>query len=112
MFDDSREDGLLQGLGVDDRPHAGPHVGDAQSRQLAQPAHLVLRKKCEKDVTTSRVADPDPNPDPLDPRVFGSSGSRSGSISQRYGSGSGSRSRSLSKNNKKNLDFYCFVPFF
>ncbi len=51
MFDDSGEDGLLQGLGVDDRPHAGPHIGDAQSRQLAQPAHLVLGKKCGKDVT-------------------------------------------------------------
>jgi hypothetical protein len=38
------------------------------------------------------VADPDPNPDPdpLDPRVFGSPGSGSESISQRYGSGSGS----------------------
>ncbi len=51
MFDDSGEDGFLQGLGVNDRPHAGPHVGDAQARQLAQPAHLVLRKKCAKDVT-------------------------------------------------------------
>ncbi len=41
------------------------------------------------------VADPDPNPDPLDPgvpRVFGPPGSGSGSISQRYGTGSGSGS--------------------
>jgi hypothetical protein len=38
------------------------------------------------------VADPDPNldPDPPDPLVFGPPGSGSGSISQRYGSGSGS----------------------
>ncbi len=33
---------------VNDRPHAGPHVGHAQSRQLPQAAHLVLRKKCGK----------------------------------------------------------------
>jgi hypothetical protein len=32
------------------------------------------------------VADPDPNPDPANPHVFGLPGS--GSISQRYGSGS------------------------
>jgi hypothetical protein len=32
------------------------------------------------------VADPDPNPDPPDPHVFGPP--RSGSTSQRYGSGS------------------------
>jgi hypothetical protein len=36
----------------------------------------------------SSAADPEPNPDPTDPRVFGSPGS--GSISKRYGSGSGS----------------------
>jgi hypothetical protein len=38
----------------------------------------------------SSVADPDPNldPNPPDPRVFGPPGS--GSISQRHGSGSGS----------------------
>jgi hypothetical protein len=35
------------------------------------------------------VADPDPNPDPY---AFGPLGSRSGSISERYGSGSGSGS--------------------
>jgi hypothetical protein len=34
------------------------------------------------------VADPDPNPDPPDPHVFGPPGSRSGSICERYGSGS------------------------
>jgi hypothetical protein len=39
----------------------------------------------------SSVADPDPNqdPDPPDPRVFGPPGSRSGSISQSYGSNPG-----------------------
>jgi hypothetical protein len=36
------------------------------------------------------IADPEPNPDPLDPHVFGPPESGSGSISQRYGSGSGS----------------------
>ncbi len=45
-------------------------------------------------ILKSSVADPDPKPDqdPPDPRVlaFGPPGSRSGSISQRYGSGSGS----------------------
>ncbi len=43
--------------------------------------------------TRISVADPDPNPDPSDPHVFGSPGSGSGSISQRYGSGSESISQ-------------------
>jgi hypothetical protein len=45
--------------------------------------------------TGSIVADPDPNPDldPPDPRVFGTPGSGSGSISKKYGSGSGSISK-------------------
>ncbi len=38
--------------------------------------------------STGSVADPDPNPDPPDPHVFGPPGSGSGSTSQRYGSGS------------------------
>jgi hypothetical protein len=39
------------------------------------------------------VGDPDPEPDPQDPHVFGPPGSGgSAFISQRYGSGSGSRS--------------------
>jgi hypothetical protein len=46
------------------------------------------------------------DPDPPDPHVFGPPGSGSGSISESYGSGS------LSKNNKKKLDFYCFVASF
>jgi hypothetical protein len=43
-------------------------------------------------VADSSVADPDPNldPDPPDPGVFGPPGSGSGSTSQRYGFGSGS----------------------
>jgi hypothetical protein len=41
-------------------------------------------------ILPSSVADPDPNPDPPDPRVFWPPGSRS--ISQRYGSGYGSGS--------------------
>jgi hypothetical protein len=36
------------------------------------------------------VADPDPNPDPLDPYGFGPPGSGTGSVSQKYGSESGS----------------------
>jgi hypothetical protein len=45
---------------------------------------------------------------PRDPHVFGPT--RSGSISQRYGSGSGIRILlSSSKNSKKNLDSYFFV---
>jgi hypothetical protein len=47
------------------------------------------------------VADPDPY-------VFRPPGSRSGSVSQSYGSGSGSF-QSSSKNSKKNLDACCFV---
>ncbi len=59
--------------------------------------------------TPTSVADPDPP----DPRVLGPPGSGSGSISQRYGSGSGIRILlALSKNSKKNLDFYCFVTYF
>ncbi len=44
-------------------------------------------------------------PDPPDPHVFGPHGSGSGSISQRI-------LLSLSKNSKKNLDFYSFVTSF
>ncbi len=51
--------------------------------------------------TAASVADPDPY-------VFGPSGS--GSISQMYGSGS--LPTSLSKNSKKNLDFYSFLTSF
>ncbi len=51
------------------------------------------------------VADPDPIPDPPNPRVFGPPGSGSGSISQRYG-------RILVSLSEKNLDFYCFVTSF
>ncbi len=50
---------------VNDRPHAGPHVGHAQSQQLAQPPHLVLTKCGKGILRTSSVADPDPTPDPL-----------------------------------------------
>ncbi len=62
------------------------------------------------------VADPYPNPDP---HVFGPPGSGSGSISQKVWIRIGIRIwiriwilLSLSKNSKKNLDFYCFVNFF
>ncbi len=58
----------------------------------------------------SSVTDPDQNPDPSDPYVFGPPGSGSGSISQRYGSGSGSDYHQAKK--KKNLDSYCFVTSF
>jgi hypothetical protein len=39
---------------------------------------------------SSSVADPDSDPDPSDPYVFGPPGSGTESITQRYGSGSGS----------------------
>ena len=42
----------------------------------------------QKGTLGRSVPDPIPDPDPPDPRVFGPPGSRSGSISQRYGSGS------------------------
>jgi hypothetical protein len=54
----------------------------------------------------------DPNPDLPDPQVFGTPGSGSGFICQRYGSGSGSGSGSFYHQAKKNLDFYCFVTYF
>jgi hypothetical protein len=41
-----------------------------------------------RDIVEPGVADPDPNPDPDLPDVFGPPVSVSGSISQRYGSGS------------------------
>ncbi len=41
-------------------------------------------------VAATSVADPDPNPDLLDPHVVGLPGPGPRSISQRYGSGSGS----------------------
>jgi hypothetical protein len=82
-------------------------------------------------IIKSSVADPDPNPDPLDSHVFGPPGYGSGYTSQRYGSGSGSCSGSGSgstcfwpsriririilsscKNSKKNLDPYYFVTLF
>ncbi len=68
-----------------------------------------------------RVADPDPNPDtdppdpdPPDPRVFGPPGSKSRSISQRYGSGSGSDldPSNIKQNSKKTIDFSCLVTSF
>jgi hypothetical protein len=57
----------------------------------------------------SSVSDPDPNPDPPDPQAFGPPGSRSGSISQRFGSGSFYQQ---AKTSKKSLDSYCFVTSF
>jgi hypothetical protein len=52
----------------------------------------TLGRKASSLLVLSSVADPDPNlhPDPPDSHVFGPPGSRSGYISQRYGSGSGS----------------------
>jgi hypothetical protein len=46
------------------------------------------------------VADPDPNPDPLDPHVLGPPGSESGSFYHSI------------KNCKKNLDSYFFDTLF
>ncbi len=61
----------------------------------------------------SSVADPDPNPDPPDPHVFGPPGSEFGSGST--GSTCFWASRillSLCKNSKKNLNSYYFVTLF
>jgi hypothetical protein len=57
------------------------------------------------------VADPEPNPDPQDPYVFGPPGYGSQTISTRYGSGFGSGSfYNQSKIVKKTLiPRYCFV---
>ncbi len=53
-------------------------------------------------IPVGSVADPDLS----DPYVFGPPGSRSGSISQRYGSGSFYHQAKIAK---QNLDSYCFV---
>ncbi len=50
----------------------------------------LLGDEAMVNMVPTSVADPDPNPDPSDPYVFGPPGSWSGSISQRYGSESGS----------------------
>jgi hypothetical protein len=73
-------------------PLAGPQVVDIKRshwRCSGTRYHfscLIFRS------TGISVADPNPDPDPLDPHVFGPPGS--GSTSQRYGSGSGSCSGS------------------
>ncbi len=46
---------------------------------------IFLQLQTVNAMVESSVADPDPNPDPPDPHVFGPPGSES--ISQRYGSG-------------------------
>jgi hypothetical protein len=59
-----------------------------------RPVHHVMNSHCpvldDRTAPGTSVADLDPNPDPPDPHVFGSLGSRS--ISQSYGCGSGSES--------------------
>jgi hypothetical protein len=67
----------------------------AHPRSTAAHAPMWRNKGCGgktrfKKMSTGSVTDPDPNPDPLDPNVFGTPGSVSGPISHRYGSGSGS----------------------
>ncbi len=49
--------------------------------------HKKIKRKVGKQVKCS-VADPNQDPDPPDPHVFGPPGSGSRSISKRYGSGS------------------------
>jgi hypothetical protein len=51
----------------------------------------------------------DPEPVPQDPYVFGPPGSKSGSVSTRYGSGSGSFYNQAKLVFKKNLNSYCFL---
>ncbi len=59
--------------------------------RIRNPACDKIRQNRPERVNLlTSVADPDPNPDPSDPSVFGPPGSGSGSISQRYGSRSGS----------------------
>ncbi len=94
--------------GEDERLHL--HAYDPALGHVVQERHLVgcrvladgavqptLAIKGDylrtEGVLTNSVADPDPNPDPPYPRVFGPPGS--GSISQRYRSVPGSRSGSL-----------------
>ncbi len=54
---------------------------------------LLQCNKIKKE--TSSVGDPDPDPDPEDPHVFGTPGSGTESISQRYVSKSESGFRSF-----------------
>jgi ATP-dependent RNA helicase DHX8/PRP22 len=80
----------------------GP-LGPRVLKQSILGAKWVLLRQLEADIRHS-VADPDLNPDPPDPHVFGPSGS----TSQRYGSGSFSHHAKK----KKNRDFYYFVTLF
>ncbi len=59
-------------------------------------------------ISKTSVADTDPNPS--DPYVFGSPGSGSGFVSQRYRSGSGSFYHEVKK--ISNLYSYCLVTSF
>jgi hypothetical protein len=63
------------------------------SPSYSPPSPLPIWAPQSNFLRVSRsVVDPDTNPDPPDPHVFGPPGSGSGCLSQRYGSGSGSRS--------------------
>jgi hypothetical protein len=87
-------------------------AGDSRLSSLS--SSLLYAEDILDFTDNNPVVDPDLNPDPPDPHVFGPPGS--GSISQRYGSGSGYRSGSFYhfswKNSKKNLDSYYFVTLF
>jgi hypothetical protein len=76
----------------------------------ANPVHPVAYPSGPEayGVRSTSVVDPNPDPDPPDPHVFGPPGF--GTISQRDGSGSGSFYHQAIK--VKNLDSYCFVTSF
>jgi hypothetical protein len=70
-----------------------PGPGEGDSQLIYKPMNFIrvtVYPAALSHNISSSVADPDPNPDPPDPRVFGPPGSGYGSTSQRYGSGSGS----------------------
>jgi hypothetical protein len=72
-------------------PHSNPKLW-----ALEAPVLALVHETTSAPMIHTSVADPNP-----DPHVFGSPGSRSGSISQRYGSGSGSGSGSFYPQAKK-----------
>jgi hypothetical protein len=79
----------------------------SMAKEISQ---ILLTHMKQALIVNTSVADPNLDPDPPDPHVFGPPGS--GSISHRYGSGSGSGSLSSCKNSKKNIDSYYFVTLF
>ncbi len=61
-----------------------------KSKRELKKEYILPLSADEKATNQCYGSDPNLDPDPSDPYVFGPAGSGSGSISQRYGSGSGS----------------------